>query len=134
MPGEFISNNFAYFNIRLITQKPLWNVVFSKPVPFVQLSGLWGNAWNKNGEFPYYSLIDNHFGLYGDLDKAKAMELMQPTYGLLEPTIGISNLLRWQAINVSIAIAYRLTPTKAPYHRAEAIDNLAYMVGAAINL
>ena len=134
LPGEFISNNFAYFNVRLIVKKPLWNTPFSKPVPFVQLSGLWGNSWDKNGELPYYSLLTNDFGNFIDPEAMKAKSLMQPSYGLLEPSLGISNLLRWNAINISIAIAYRLAPPNAPYYRYKAIDNFAYMVGAAINL
>ena len=135
LPGEFVSNNFAYINFRLIGKKPLWNTIISRPVPFVQIAGLWGCSWaNKGGDADYSLLYNEYMGAVSNADAEKVIRLNQPIKGVFEPAIGISNLLRYQYINISFAVAYRVVPHSAGYYRPETIDNFSFMTGAAINL
>lgn len=118
-PNEFHAHLYARATLTVATAKPLWNASISAPVPFVQVGALCG--WLVQG-----GKLKAHATVGG-------MWLNAPTEGLLEPAVGITNLLRWSRISLGVAAAYRLTPADAYYAIADPEKNLAFMFTASIN-
>ncbi|MCQ2297403.1 MAG: hypothetical protein MJZ51_02150 [Bacteroidales bacterium] len=132
LPGEFAANNFVFINLHLRQSNPWWNTPYSAPKAFAQINALWGNKWSSGD---YYSFIGNDFyNLNDNAVPADITMMMQPDKGVLEPAIGIENLLKARMLSMTLAAAYRITPKSAIYNRTEAASNLSLMLGAALSL
>lgn len=122
-PVEFTASLFALASVRVATAGPLWHfyshdfALGSHTVPFLQLTGAWGALWGQDATGALY-----HEGL----------ALQAPMHGIAEAAAGVEGLVRWGVADWGVAVAYRLTHPKAPYHRARSADNLALMLTAKL--
>lgn len=114
-PNEFTSNIFGMINLRFTTTNPLFDF-FSKawgigtsPHPYVLCNGAWGATWDN---VPYPA----------------------PDRGIAEVGAGIDGLVVWGAVYWGVGVAYRLTPSSAPYHLTETHDNLTLLFTAYLDL
>lgn len=122
-PNEFTANTFALISLRLQPDKPLYSVysqlfhVGSNPLPFVGLTAVWGTMWNQDtdGQRPW---LTTH--------------LQAPHRGLLEATLGVDGIIRCGAVDWGAAVAYRIDPHSAPYHRNSVAQNLAFLITATL--
>ena len=98
----------------------LYNNLFSvgsNPRPFVGLTAFWGTLWGQ------------------DANGRKTLEtfvLQSPYEGLLEPVVGVDGIVRWGAVDLGAAIAYRIAPHSAPYHRNSVTQNLVLLISATL--
>ena len=130
-PNEFTSNAFLLASLRVATSRPLFNLfsdllqLGSRPSPFVQLTAAWGHLFGQ----------DEHgcLAVGADGTPYNGMPLQSPYLGIVEPTLGIDGLIRWGITEWGVAVAYRLTPTAATYHRSGR-DNLALLFTAQLAL
>lgn len=122
-PNEFTVDRYIYITGTLRFKKPLFEwvskvlVVGTAPRPFVRLGAAIGGIDEE-----YYIVTD---GLYG---------LQAPTQGIAEGAAGIEGLVRWGVTDWGVAIAYRLTPASAPYHRDNPLDNMRLLLTANLNI
>ena len=114
-PNEFVANLFALVNLRLATQKPLFDVrnaafaIGSCPTPFVLCNAAWGKM--------------------GDYTGAEV-----PDKGILEVGGGVDGLIVWGAVRWGGAVVYRLTPSDADYHFSDPEDNYTFLLTAVLDL
>ena len=122
-PNEFTANAFTLLSLRLQTARPLYSLynnlfsVGSNPRPFVGLTAFWGTLWGQ------------------DANGRKTLEtfvLQSPYEGLLEPVVGVDGIVRWGAVDLGAAIAYRIAPHSAPYHRNSVTQNLVLLISATL--
>lgn len=122
-PNEFTANTFAMLCLRLQTRMPLYNFynsffnIGSHPTPFVSLKAVWGNLWGQNadGQRPWLTTY-----------------LQAPHKGMLEPSLGLDGVIRFGLADFGVALAYRVTPPSAPYHRSDPRDNLSLLFTAKL--
>ncbi|MCR4828048.1 MAG: hypothetical protein K5864_01140 [Bacteroidales bacterium] len=138
-PNAFTADLFTHLCVSY-TMCPLWKSNISSPRCFVQLSAMWGGLWSGDSDNPLCDngvyLLDNgrHLATPATFDGNTMMALAAPMQGIIEPAAGIENLLHWGYLNIGVAAAYQLTPSKAPYHRTAFADNFAIMAVATISL
>lgn len=114
-PNEFVTNLFALVNLRLATQKPLFDwfnpllAIGTSPTPFVLCNAAWGKM--------------------GDYTGAEV-----PDKGIAEVGGGVDGLLVWGAVKWGGAVVYRLTPESADYHFSDPKDNLVFLLTAQLKL
>lgn len=88
-PNTYLANAYALMGARYIFGKPLFRLPFSSPQFFGQINGIWGVV-NKNSNI------------------LEEWNLQAPSKGLLEPAVGINNIISFNNINAGIAVAYPL--------------------------
>lgn len=118
-PNTFAANTYAHVCLNYTLRKPLWDLSFSKPKPFIQVNALWGNMFGQD----QYGQME-HDGLW----------LQAPCEGLLEPAIGIDGILRWGVIDFGAAIAYQICPKNAIYCYSNPNDNWAFTIIGNLNI
>lgn len=125
-PNTFMADAFTMASIRYTIGKSLWKASLSEPHPFVQLNAMWGilyGKWVTDGT-GIYNLLTGKPTEHGT---SYAIALTAPFKGLLEPTVGIDKLLRWDIFDLGVAFAYQLTPKNSPYHIDNFLDKFAVM-------
>lgn len=121
MPNEFTANAFALATLKFGFSEPLFKFYLNAisigmaPRPFVMVGGEWGQLWEQDDE---------------GLRWHDEIEVMAPSRGIAEVGAGIDGLIRWGAVDWGFAVAYRLTPSTAPYAFAEKSDNLSFLITA----
>lgn len=136
-PTAFIAHQFAFLCLHYLWGRPLWTSSFSNPQPFAQVCTMWGSLSERNnGSQLIYSLRRETPVLpltVQQITDDNIVAFNAPSYGVLEPSVGIERIVRWGYLDLGIACAYQLTPTKAPYHLKGA-NNFAWMIMANLIL
>ena len=137
-PDAFHSNAFLAASVHYLWGRPLWDLKWSSPQPFLQLGGLvgWLRGSNHEGAL-LYSLRQERPMLptsTAQIGEEQVLALHAPTRGLLEPAVGVTRVVRLRWLEVGAALAYQLTPSKADYHRQGWRANMAWAVVASMTL
>lgn len=128
LPNEFTANAFAFVSLKLIFEKPLFDIyerviaIGSRPRPFIAANAAWGALWDQDSE----GISLWHYSPYD------ALPMQAPLYGIFEPVAGIEGLIRWGVVDWGMAIAYRLAPDKAPYRLTHSGGNFEIMLTASL--
>lgn len=135
-PNTFMADAFVQAGVSFTMAKPLWNTKLSKPLPFAQLNAVWGGLWNGRklvGTGLYELQSGMRLNSGNDCQTGgQYIEFVAPDHGLIEPAIGVNNLIRWKLLDIGGAVAYQLTPGSALYHRTAFTDNLALLFIATL--
>lgn len=127
-PNTFMADAFALVCIRYTTGFSLWKSTLSSPHPFVQLNTMWGFLYGKdvvNGT-KIVTLA------YTQQDNQVNISITAPYAGLLEPGIGIDQLLHWGVLDMGVAAAYQLTKKNSPYHLDNFFNKFAVILVAEL--
>ncbi len=122
-PNEFSANIFGLLSLQIRAAKPLWNYwdeiwqVGSNPRPFAGAGAAWGYLWQQDA--------DGH-------RKVNGLDLQAPCRGIGEAVAGIDGIIRWSAVDIGIAVAYRLTPKESIYQLPQKKDNLMLLISASV--
>ncbi len=136
-PTAFTAHQYAFLCLHYLWGHPLWQTSFSTPQPFVQLSAMWGTLSRRNyGDRLIYSLRREMPVLpttTQQINDDHVISVTAPSYGVLEPSVGIERIIRYGYLDFGIACAYQLTPQAAPYH-LRGKDNFAWVIMANLML
>ena len=119
-PNEFHAHLYARGTLTIELADPLYNWAYSSPIPFAQI-GLLGGWLTDEGRLTDHATVEG-------------IEVQAPVQGIAEPVLGVNRLLRWRTLEGGVAIAYRLAPPNAAYHRSEPIENMSLMVSLQMSI
>lgn len=134
-PNSFVGDAFVFASVGYIFPKPLWNLSISKPVPFVQMNGVWGMLYGADMAegTRVYELQSGRPYTTGS-NAEEVIQFTAPTHGLLEPVAGIDGLLKWGLTEMGFAAGVQLSPHNAPYHRHNIMETFCVMVTAKLKI
>ena len=114
-PNTFTANVFAHICLNYTAPLPLWELSWSAPHPFLQVSAMWGHLLGQDelGQRIWDGLT-----------------LQAPNKGLLEPATGFDGLVHWGLLDVGFGVAYQICPQSAAYLNENIIDNMAFTIVA----
>ncbi len=126
-PNTFMADGFLQSSLTYFFGFTLWDLKRSKPRPFLQLNALWGTLYGKEEK-----IYDLQSGQLIGSDPAyaglpTAIRLTAPDQGLLEPVVGLENLIHWGLLDLGVAAAYQVTPKDVSYHLDNFWDKFAVM-------
>lgn len=125
-PNTFTANAYLKAQLRLNLSRPLWQGHHSTPRPFFQIGALWGTLYDA------HALPTGHTTV--NLVEEEVLSLMAPNQGLIEPAMGINELLHWNFCSIGLAAAYQIAPTTAPYHEPEPWRRVAVMTTLQLSI
>lgn len=124
-PNEFTARQYAIGSLRLHPAKPIFKLysrllhIGTMPMPYVGVAAMWGELGNQDEEGQ--AVVDG-------------IQLQAPHKGILEPSLGIDDILRWGSVGWGVAVAYRLAPRGTAYCHEELSDNVGLMITAKLVL
>ena len=140
MPNTFMADGYAQLTVRYQAPRPLWRTLVSNPLPFVQLSALWGTLYGSphSDGYGYYDLLSGRPLTMQEAAGYSAsrflMPLFAPNQGVLEPGFGFDRLLQQDYLSMGVAVAYQLSPKKAFYYSDNFWDKFAVMLTVRVEL
>ncbi len=114
-PNTFTANLFAHICLNYTAPLPLWELSWSAPHPFLQVSAMWGHLLGQDG------LGQRMWD---------GLTLQAPNKGLLEPATGFDGLVHWGLLDMGFGVAYQICPPSAAYLNEDLIDNMAFAIVA----
>lgn len=127
-PNTFMTDAFALVCLRYTMGKSLWHTSFSQPHPFAQLNAMWGTLYGDIADNGYKNVLLG----YNQQGQYEYIAITAPSQGLLEPALGIDNLIHWGLFDFGVAAAYQLTPKNSHYHINNFLDKFAVMCVAKL--
>ena len=137
-PNTFMADAFGQLTVRYESPRPLWDLTFSAPRPFLQATALWGALMSTNGAAEqYYDLLSGRpltSAQVSNAEAAMALPLCAPNQGLLEPVVGLNNILQQQYLAVGLAVSGQLSPKNSFYHQGNFWDHLCVMFTVTVEI
>lgn len=113
-PNTLMTDRYAMAGIRHTCGWRLYDISISKPQPFWQLNGMWGHLSNSHTAYAEW-------------------ELQAPEYGILEPAIGLHNILCIKGMNIGAALAYQIDIEQLAHDLSvPATERIALMISATV--
>ena len=124
-PNEFTAQRYAVASLRLHPEKPIYKLysrllhIGSMPMPYVGANAMWGRLHGQDAD---------------GTATADGLSLQAPHKGIVEPVLGVDDILRWGSTNWGGAVAYRIAPGGTPYRHETLKDNISLMITAKLVL
>ena len=113
-PNSLIADVYTISGIRYTCGRSMYDIGMSKPQAFCQLNCMWG------------SIGDNHAAVVSE-------NLHAPSYGIIEPAIGLHGIICFSSINIGAALAYKFDIEQLVHNiSVPAAERFALMVSATV--
>lgn len=113
-PNSLMADIYAISGVRYTFGRSLYDIRLSKPKPLGQLNIMWGSISNHH-------IATTHWALQA------------PSYGIIEPAIGLHDILCLKGINIGAVIAYKFDIEQLVHNiSVPTADRIALMISATV--